>query len=134
MFYSDNPARDWDDYCEYQERLNKEWHEENDSRIEEEIIEIKMQIEDLEIDLKNATNEDEKWDIECRIEELQSDIKRLEEELADEQSILEEGKMRKELFMNGVGVMAIINDEFYIEDYLLEGYKRVNKNMFIKSK
>ena len=52
MFYSDNPARDWDDYCEYQERLNKEWHEENDPRLQQEIEELEMQIEDLEIDLK----------------------------------------------------------------------------------
>lgn len=40
--------------------------------------------------------------------------------------------MRKELFMNGVGVMAIIDNEFYIEDELLEGYKRVNKDLFIE--
>ena len=84
MFYSDNPARDWDNYCEYQERLNKEWHEENDTRIQNEILELEQQVEDLEIDLKNATNEDTKWEVQCDIDELQNDIERLKKELADE--------------------------------------------------
>jgi peptidoglycan hydrolase CwlO-like protein len=84
MFYSDNPARDWDDYCEYQERLNKEWHEENDPRMQEEIDEIEYKIENLKIDLKNATDEDKKWDIECNIEELQNDIKKIRKEMEEE--------------------------------------------------
>ena len=40
--------------------------------------------------------------------------------------------MIKQLFMNGVGVMAVIDNEFFIEDELLEGYKQVNKDMFIE--
>lgn len=40
--------------------------------------------------------------------------------------------MIKQLFINGVGVMAIIEDEYYIEDELLEGYKKVNRDMFIE--
>lgn len=84
MFYSDNPVRDWDNYCEYQERLNKEWHEENDPRLQQEIEEIESKIEDLKIDLKHATDENVKWDIECYIEELESDIKRIRKEMEEE--------------------------------------------------
>ena len=100
MFYSDNPARDWDNYCEYQERLNKEWHEENDPRLQEEIENLEYLIQDLE---KCKTNEeideimrfyevdpayDYGDDIEARLEDEIGDIrikiKDLKEELADE--------------------------------------------------
>ena len=42
--------------------------------------------------------------------------------------------MRKELMMNGVGVMAIIDNKFYItnDEYGYECYIEVNKNMFIE--
>lgn len=40
--------------------------------------------------------------------------------------------MRKELMMNGVGVMAIINNEFFIEDEEWGCYKGCSKNEFIE--
>ena len=81
MIYTDNPVSDWETYCDMQERANKQWHEENDPRLQEEIEELEFQIENLKIDLKNATTEDEKWDIECYIEELENDIKRIKKEM-----------------------------------------------------
>lgn len=84
MIYTNNPVSDYETYMKNQERANKEWHEENDPRMQEEIKEIEFQIENLEIDLKNATTEDEKWDIECNIEELQNDIKKIRKEMEEE--------------------------------------------------
>lgn len=40
--------------------------------------------------------------------------------------------MRKELFINGVGVMAIIDNKFYIVDKEWECYKGCSKNEFIE--
>ena len=42
--------------------------------------------------------------------------------------------MRKELMMNGVGVMAIIDNKFYItnDEYGYECYIEVDKNRFIE--
>lgn len=40
--------------------------------------------------------------------------------------------MRKELMMNGVGVMAIIDNKFYIEDEQWGCYKGCSKNEFIE--
>jgi len=40
--------------------------------------------------------------------------------------------MRKELFMNGVGIMAIIDGKYYIEDEEWGCYKGCNRNEFIE--
>lgn len=40
--------------------------------------------------------------------------------------------MKKELMMNGVGVMAIIDNKFYIVDEKWECYKECSKNDFIE--
>lgn len=49
MFYSDDPVRDWDNYCDYLERENKEWHEENDYYIQEKIEHFESIIEDIKL-------------------------------------------------------------------------------------
>ena len=84
MFYTDNPVADWDSYMRERERKNKEWHEENDWKIENDIFELQCKIEDLQYDLKNEKNEDKKYEIECDIEELQHDIKKLKEKLEED--------------------------------------------------
>lgn len=40
--------------------------------------------------------------------------------------------MRKELFMNGVGIIAVIDNKFYIEDETWGCYKECSKNEFIE--
>lgn len=40
--------------------------------------------------------------------------------------------MRKELFMNGVGVMAVIDNKYYLEDYEFGCYKGCTRNEFIE--
>lgn len=40
--------------------------------------------------------------------------------------------MKKELFMNGVGILKIENDNFYIVDDNDEFYVKVNKEAFIE--
>ena len=84
MIYTNNPASDWDNYVDECIRAKKKWHEENDPRLQKEIEELEMQIEDLEIDLKYATDEDKKWDIECDIEELQKKIKEIRKEMEED--------------------------------------------------
>lgn len=84
MIYTDNPASDYDTYMNEGIKICKQWHEENDPRLQQEIEEIESKIEDLKIDLKNATDEDKKWDIECNIEELQNDIKKIRKEMEEE--------------------------------------------------
>ena len=84
MIYTNNPASDWDTYVDECIRAKKKCHEENYPRLQQEIEEIESKIENLKIDLKNATNEDEKWDIECNIEELQNDIKKIRKEMEEE--------------------------------------------------
>lgn len=84
MIYTNDPVSDYETYMKNQERANKEWHEENDARMQEEIEELEFQIENLKIDLKNATTEDEKWAIKCDIEELLNDIKKIRKEMEEE--------------------------------------------------
>lgn len=81
MVYTDNPASDYDTYMNEGIKICKQWHDENDPRMQEEINEIEYKIENLKIDLKNATDENVKWDIECYIEELENDIKRIKKEM-----------------------------------------------------
>ena len=81
MIYTNNPASDYDTYMNEGIKICKQWHEENDPRMQEEIEELEFQIENLKIDLKNATTEDEKWAIECDIEELLNDIEVIREEM-----------------------------------------------------
>lgn len=45
MFYSDDPARDWERYCDYQDKLKNDWKEEN-----------WMLIQDIEDLIKNINN------------------------------------------------------------------------------
>lgn len=40
--------------------------------------------------------------------------------------------MRKELMLNSIGVMAVIDNEFYIQDEKWECYKKCSKNEFIE--
>lgn len=41
-------------------------------------------------------------------------------------------EIRKDLFMNGVGVMAIIDNKYYIEDDEWGCYKKCTRDEFIK--
>lgn len=49
MFYSNDPVKDWDNYCDYLEKKDNEWHEENDEIIEGKIEELECLIEDLKL-------------------------------------------------------------------------------------
>ena len=69
MFYSDDPARDYDNYCDYLERENKKWHEENDYYIQ-------SKIEELEMELEDATTEEEKEDLQYEIRKLQEELEK----------------------------------------------------------
>ena len=67
MFYTNDPASDYDSYCEYLEQKNREWHEENDGFILDKIVELEMQLED-------ETDEDKIEDLEFEIKELKKEL------------------------------------------------------------
>ena len=99
MFYTNDPASDYDSYCEYLENKRKEWHEENDLIIEEKIDMLKCLILDIKRSDTKETLAEIFYDYdryfeysyddddtleeikESEIENLQSEIKKLEEEL-----------------------------------------------------
>lgn len=95
MFYSDDPARDWDNYCDYQDRKYDEWYEEHRCDIENRIEEYEDAIEDLkdkptldeyneiakEYDLDVCDNIDElEFYIEDAIHNLEYNIENIEDE------------------------------------------------------
>ena len=70
------------EHCELSEEEiygEESWDEAERRSIDNDIEEIEFKIENLQIDLKNETDEDKKWDIECDIEDLQTEIKWLQE-------------------------------------------------------
>lgn len=70
MFHTDDPASDWESYCSYLDRINEEWHKENDKEIREKIEDIECLI----IDLKKCKILDELEDIlDCYETELTYD-------------------------------------------------------------
>ncbi len=67
MFYTNDPASDYESYCDYLEQKNRKWHEENDSFILDKIVELEIQLED-------ETDEDKIEDLEFKIKELKKEL------------------------------------------------------------
>ena len=70
------------EHCELSEEEiygEEDWCASERRSIDNDIEEIEFSIENLQIDLKNETDEDKKYEIECDIEDLQLKIKWLKE-------------------------------------------------------
>ena len=97
MFHSDNPVWDYERYCNYCDKKNKEWHEENDYIIEEKIEDLDFFMENLKLCKNNEEveelfkkhnreiffelDDDVENTINNELEILQHELEDLEEEL-----------------------------------------------------